>query len=62
MVGYVDVDYVGDHDKRRSMTGYVFSMADVQLVGRPHYSIQWYNLLQRQSTWQHQKALKRQCS
>ena len=26
-VGYVDYDYVGDLDKRRSMTIYVFTMA-----------------------------------
>ena len=26
VVGYVDSDYVGDLDKRRSLTGYVFSI------------------------------------
>lgn len=24
VVGYVDLDYVGDFDKRRSLTGYIF--------------------------------------
>jgi len=26
--GYVDVDYVGDLDQRRSTTGYVFTVAE----------------------------------
>ena len=26
LVGYVDSDYVGDLDKRRSLTGYVFTI------------------------------------
>ena len=27
IVGYCDSDYVGDLDKRRSMTGYLFTLA-----------------------------------
>ena len=28
LVGYVDSDYAGDLDKRRSLTGYVFTFSD----------------------------------
>ncbi|PHT86302.1 hypothetical protein T459_11018 [Capsicum annuum] len=26
VIGYVDSDFAGDHDKRRSLTGYVFTI------------------------------------
>ena len=37
-VGYVDFDYAGDHDSRKSMTGYVF-----RFIGGP---ICWKSTLQ----------------
>lgn len=27
IVGFVDSDYAGDHDRRRSLTGYVFTLS-----------------------------------
>jgi hypothetical protein len=34
LTGYVDFDFMGDLDKRKSLTAYVLSWEDVQLVGR----------------------------
>jgi hypothetical protein len=34
LVGYMDLDYVGDFDKRRSLTGYVFTVGDCAMSWR----------------------------
>jgi hypothetical protein len=38
LVGYVDSDYAADLDKRRSLTGYVFTVGD--------YAVSWRGTLQ----------------
>ena len=38
VVGYCDLDYVGDHDKRKSTIGYVFTLAKA--------SVSWKSTLQ----------------
>ena len=38
-VGYVDFDYAGDLDSRKSMTSYVFRFAGGQFVGSLHYKM-----------------------
>ena len=55
VIGYVDSDYAGDLDRRRSLTGYVFTLS--------HCAISWKATLQstvalstkRQNIWQQQK-------
>ena len=51
LVGYVDSDYAGDLDKRRSTTGYVFTLAKGP-VGGQRYNQQQLCQQLRQSTWQ----------
>jgi hypothetical protein len=34
LVGYMDLDYVGDLDKRRSLIGYVFTVGDCAVSWR----------------------------
>lgn len=36
LVGYVDSDYAGDLDKRRSLTGYVFTIGDCAVSWKAH--------------------------
>lgn len=38
VIGYVDLDYAGDLDKRRSLTGLFLLSQDVPLVGKRLYS------------------------
>lgn len=33
LLGYIDLDFVGDLDKRRSITEYVYTLVVEQLVG-----------------------------
>ena len=49
VVGYCDSDYVGDLDKRRSTTGYVFTLAKAPVSWKLLYSRQWLCLRRRQS-------------
>lgn len=39
VVGYVDSDYAGDLDKRRSLSGYVSHYAILPLVGKVVYNL-----------------------
>ncbi|KAF2315901.1 hypothetical protein GH714_040696 [Hevea brasiliensis] len=36
VVGYVDSDFAGDLDKRRSLIGYLFTLSEVLSIGRQH--------------------------
>ena len=60
VVGYCDSDYTGDLDKRRSTTGYVFTLAKAPVFGSLLYSRQWLCLRRRQSIWRSLKQLRKQ--
>jgi len=50
-VGYIDSDYVGDLDKRRFTTGYVFTLSQAPVSCALFYSLPLHCLLQGPSTW-----------
>ena len=49
-VRYVDFDYAIDLDKRRSITGYVFTLSQ-EPMSTLFYNLLLHCLLQRSSTW-----------
>ncbi|KAG9453140.1 hypothetical protein H6P81_006044 [Aristolochia fimbriata] len=49
-VGYVDSDYAGDLDRRRSITGYVFTLAGCSVSWKA--TLQHVYLQQKQNIWQ----------
>ena len=50
-IRYVDSDYAGDLDKRRSTIDYVFTLSQAPVSWRFIYSLPLHCLLQRPSTW-----------
>jgi len=50
-IRYVDSDYVGNLDKRRSIMGYVFTLAKHRCVGALFYNLLSHYLLWRPSIW-----------
>ena len=54
--GYVDSDYAGDLDRRRSTTGYVFKIHGAQLVGGQCYKLQLLSLRRKRNIWLWLKA------
>ncbi|KAE8671632.1 hypothetical protein F3Y22_tig00111941pilonHSYRG00018 [Hibiscus syriacus] len=56
LVGYCDVDYAGDHDTRRSITGYVFKLGSGTIFGvakdNQRYHCQPLKLSIEQQQWQ----------
>jgi len=50
-VRYVDSDYAGDLDKRRSTKRYVFKLSQAPVNWRSIYSLSLHYLLQRPTTW-----------
>ncbi|KAE8654946.1 hypothetical protein F3Y22_tig00117034pilonHSYRG00285 [Hibiscus syriacus] len=55
VVGYVDSDYAGDLDKRRSTTGYLFTLAKAPVSWKSTLQSTVALSTQRQNTWQFQK-------
>lgn len=52
IVGFVDSDYAGDHDRRRSLTGYVFTLSSCAVSWKQYCRIQLLCPLLRLSIWQ----------
>ena len=47
VIGFVDVDYANDLDKRRSISGYIFTMSVGAIRGKHHFSLLQLFLLQK---------------
>jgi hypothetical protein len=52
LVGFVDSDYVGDLDKRRSLTGYVFTIGGWAVSSKAILHLPLFGLLLRSGIWQ----------
>ena len=60
--GYVDADWAGCIDDRRSFTGYCFILADAAISWEAKNSVQLRYRLLKQSTWHYPKEPKKPCT
>jgi hypothetical protein len=59
LVGYVDSDYGGDLDMRRSLSGYVFTVGDCAVSWKARLQDMLLCLPQKLRIWQLQKLLRK---
>ena len=55
VTGYVDSDYAGDINKRRSLTGYIFTLSGSAISWKATLHLLLYYQLQKPNIWHQQK-------